>query len=84
MKPLDTAMFWIEYVIRHQGATHMVSALTRQSFFVSNGFDVYLLVLVMGAGFYKLASSFLAIVCGNLKEKYKKEKEEKMKKLKKN
>lgn len=76
-KPLDTAMYWIEYVIRHKGATHMISPLVGQSFLVSNGFDVYLLVLVMGAGFYKLSMSFLSIVLGNMKEKYANDKKKK-------
>lgn len=78
-KPLETAMFWIEYVIRHRGATHMISPLVKQNFFISNGFDVYLLVLVMSAGFYKLAMSFLSIVFGNIKEKYAKPVEKKKK-----
>lgn len=71
-KPLETAMFWVEYVIRHRGADHIISPLVKQSFLVSNGFDVYMLVLVMSLGFYKLSVSFLSIVCGNIKEKYKK------------
>lgn len=71
-KPLDTAIYWIEYVIRHKGATHMISPLVKQSFFVSNGFDVYLLVLVMSVGFYMLSKSFLSIVFGNIKDKYAK------------
>lgn len=73
-------MFWVEYVIRHRGAGHMISPLVKQSFLVSNGFDVYALVLVMALGFYKLSVSFLSIVCHNMKEKYAKPGDEKKKK----
>lgn len=58
----------------------MISPLVKQSFLVSNGFDVYMLVLVMGVGFYMLAVSFLKIFCSNMKEKYIKQ--DKTKKIK--
>lgn len=69
-KALDTATYWIEYVIRHRGAAHLQSPLVKQNAFIRNSFDVYLLVLCMGVFFYKLAVSFLSIVCKNMKEKY--------------
>lgn len=81
-KPIETAMFWVEYVIRHHGALHMISPLVNQTFFVSNGFDVYLLVIAMSIFFYKLAKSFLSIVCKNMKDKYGNQEEEAKKKKK--
>ncbi|XP_042352149.1 UDP-glucuronosyltransferase 2A1-like [Plectropomus leopardus] len=40
MKPLDLAMFWIEYVIRHRGARHLQAQSNKMSWFVYNSVDV--------------------------------------------
>lgn len=40
MKPLDQAMFWIEYVIRHKGARHLQTQSYKMSWFVYNSVDV--------------------------------------------
>lgn len=40
MKPLDQAVFWIEYVIRHKGAPHLQTQSTKMSWLVYNCIDV--------------------------------------------
>lgn len=40
MKPLDKAVFWIEYVVRHKGARHLQTQSHKMSWFVYNCVDV--------------------------------------------
>ncbi len=44
-KPMDRAIYWIEYVIRHQGAPHLRNA-SRELFLLQRGLvDVFLVIL---------------------------------------
>lgn len=45
--PLETAVYWIEYVARHKGAPHMRSAGQDLSWIALYNFDVYAFVLVL-------------------------------------
>lgn len=45
MKPLDQAVFWIEYVIRHKGAPHLRTQSSKMSWFVYHSVDVILTLL---------------------------------------
>ncbi|XP_028043012.1 UDP-glucuronosyltransferase 2B19-like [Bombyx mandarina] len=45
IKALDAAMYWIEYVIRHQGAHFMKNPALKLNWFAYNMFDVYLFIL---------------------------------------
>ncbi|XP_044213785.1 UDP-glucuronosyltransferase 2C1-like isoform X1 [Thunnus albacares] len=47
MKPLDQAVFWIEYVIRHKGARHLQSQSNKMSWFVYNSADVIAALLTI-------------------------------------
>uniref|UniRef100_A0A8D3AG55 UDP glucuronosyltransferase 5 family, polypeptide A2 n=2 Tax=Scophthalmus maximus TaxID=52904 RepID=A0A8D3AG55_SCOMX len=47
MKPLDRAVFWIEYVIRHKGARHLQSPSYKMSWFVYNSVDVIAALLTV-------------------------------------
>ncbi|XP_060933357.1 UDP-glucuronosyltransferase 2C1-like [Limanda limanda] len=40
MKPLDRAVFWIEFVMRHKGAPHLQTQANKMSWFVYNSVDV--------------------------------------------
>lgn len=40
MKPLDKAVFWIEYVMRHKGARHLQTHANKMSWFVYHSLDV--------------------------------------------
>lgn len=49
MKPLDQAVFWIEYVIRHKGTRHLQTQSYKMSWFVYKSLDViaFLLTVVL-------------------------------------
>lgn len=48
--PLDTAVWWVEYVLRHQGARHMQSAALFLNWFQRNSYDVIAVLLAIGIG----------------------------------
>jgi glucuronosyltransferase len=45
--PLDRAVYWIEYVIRHDGAPHLRTASHKLSFIQRNLFDVLMFVFTL-------------------------------------
>ncbi|RVE44553.1 hypothetical protein evm_010799 [Chilo suppressalis] len=47
MTPLDTAMYWIEYVIRHNGADFIKNPAIQLSWVAYNMLDVYAFLLVV-------------------------------------
>lgn len=47
MKPLDKAVFWIEYVIRHKGAHHLKTQSYKMSWFVYHSIDVIAALLLV-------------------------------------
>ncbi|KAF5289141.1 hypothetical protein FQR65_LT02031 [Abscondita terminalis] len=47
MKPLDNAIFWIEYVIRHRGAPHLKSAALNLSWYQYHLLDVMLVFFLI-------------------------------------
>ncbi|XP_033181153.1 UDP-glucuronosyltransferase 2C1-like [Mastacembelus armatus] len=47
MKPLDQAVFWIEYVIRHKGARHLKAHSIKMSWFVYHSLDVMAALLAV-------------------------------------
>ncbi|GBP64736.1 UDP-glucuronosyltransferase 2B31 [Eumeta japonica] len=51
MSALDTAVFWIEYVIRHKGADFMKNPALKLNWFAFQMLDVYVFVLVVVAIF---------------------------------
>lgn len=46
MKPLERAMWWIEYVIRNPKANHLKSPAVNLNFFVANSLDVFAFFLL--------------------------------------
>ncbi|XP_068587124.1 UDP glucuronosyltransferase 5 family, polypeptide C1 [Cebidichthys violaceus] len=47
MKPLDTALFWIEFVMRHKGAAHLRTESYRMPWYSYHSVDVMLLLLTI-------------------------------------
>lgn len=47
MKPLDKAVFWIEYVMRHKGAPHLQTQSYKMSWFVYHSVDVITALLTI-------------------------------------
>ncbi|XP_074036451.1 UDP-glucosyltransferase 2 isoform X2 [Leptinotarsa decemlineata] len=48
MKPIDEAVFWVEYVIRHEGAPHLKSAALHLSWYQKYLIDVILFLSFFG------------------------------------
>jgi len=59
MKPLDKAVYWIEYVIRHDGAHHLKTAGNKLNWFQFMSIDVVFVLII--SLFLFLIISFYAI-----------------------
>lgn len=59
MPPLDTAIYWIEYVLKHKGATHLRLAGLDLHWFQYYLLDVYLAILI---AFYTLYIALAKLV----------------------
>ncbi|KAK9542472.1 hypothetical protein VZT92_000332 [Zoarces viviparus] len=59
MKPLDTALFWIEFVMRHKGAAHLRTESYRMPWYSYHSVDVVL--FLAGAGLLVLLAIFIFI-----------------------
>uniref|UniRef100_A0A4Y0BFN0 UDP-glucuronosyltransferase n=1 Tax=Anopheles funestus TaxID=62324 RepID=A0A4Y0BFN0_ANOFN len=44
LAPMDTAKFWVEYVLRHDGAKHLISSAQDLNIIQYNNLDVYLFI----------------------------------------
>lgn len=53
--PLDTAVYWVEYVLRHNGAKHMQSQAVHLNWFQYHSLDV---IAVMLLGLYEVWKIF--------------------------
>ncbi|KAL6113386.1 uncharacterized protein ACO6RY_11682 [Pungitius sinensis] len=53
MKPLDTALFWIEFVMRHKGAAHLRTESYRMPWYSYHSVDVIIF----------LGGAVLIIIC---------------------
>lgn len=47
MTPMETAVYWVEYIARHKGAPHMRSAGQDLSWFALYNLDIYAFVLML-------------------------------------
>ncbi|XP_037646388.1 UDP-glucuronosyltransferase 2A1-like [Sebastes umbrosus] len=61
MKPLDTALFWIDFVIRHKGAAHLKAKAYRLPWYTYHSVDVFL--FLAGAVLLMLLTIFISIRC---------------------
>ncbi|XP_036950301.1 UDP-glucuronosyltransferase 2C1-like [Acanthopagrus latus] len=61
MKPMDTALFWIEFVMRHKGAAHLRTESYRLPWYSYHSVDVVL--FLAGAVLLVLCTIFLLIRC---------------------
>lgn len=67
--PLDEAIFWIEYVIRHKGAKFMKSPLLNLNFYESYMLDVILVVIVSAMTPIFIIKKIISYSCENKKTK---------------
>ncbi|XP_056267963.1 UDP-glucuronosyltransferase 2C1-like [Pseudoliparis swirei] len=61
MKPLDAALFWIEFVMRHKGAAHLRTEAYMMPWYSYHSVDVAL--FLAAAGLLVLLTVFLVIRC---------------------
>jgi len=61
IKPLDKAVYWIEYVIRHNGAHHLKTAGNKLNWFQFLSIDVILVLIITIFLFFIF--SFYVIKC---------------------
>ena len=62
-QPLDRAVYWIEYVIRHKGAPHLRRASRKLNFFQKDHVDVHLLIfLTISLIFYIISTKIIDLV----------------------
>ncbi|KAI7793325.1 UDP glucuronosyltransferase 5 family, polypeptide D1 [Triplophysa rosa] len=75
MRPLDTAIFWIEHVMRHKGAKHLRSEFYNMSWYSYHSVDVFLVLLGVFAVFVFTTVAIIRYVCCRIccKRKLKKE-----------
>lgn len=65
-KPMDTAVYWVEYVIRHKGATHLRVAGIRMPWYKYFMVDVIgALILGVFIGLYSIKLVFRKMFCKN-------------------
>ncbi|XP_055912486.1 UDP-glucosyltransferase 2-like [Eupeodes corollae] len=46
-KPLDTALWWIEYFLRNPNAEHLTPSSRDISYFAANSFDIFIIFLII-------------------------------------
>lgn len=72
LTPVETAKFWVEYVIRHKGAPHIKSVVPEMSVIEFYNIDAY--AVLFGGFFFVLFVFFtilrklMSIVCGSKKK----------------
>uniref|UniRef100_A0A146LHB3 UDP-glucuronosyltransferase n=1 Tax=Lygus hesperus TaxID=30085 RepID=A0A146LHB3_LYGHE len=75
MSPMDTAIYWTEYVLRHEGAPHLRSPARYLSWVEYHNVDVIAaLLLIVSSVFYfslKIAKSFIKCLLSARKSKEK-------------
>jgi glucuronosyltransferase len=64
--PLDTAMYWVEYVMRHKGAHHLRSAARKLNFLQYHSLDVIATLLSISVLLLGISASVLIFVVRKL------------------
>lgn len=61
--PLDNAMFWIEFVMRHRGAAHLRTESYKMPLYVYYSVDVIAFLLFVASGIIVLTFAVIRYVC---------------------
>ncbi|CAN9506754.1 unnamed protein product [Ophioblennius macclurei] len=61
VKPLDNAIFWIEFVMRHKGAAHLRTESYKMPWYAYHSVDV--VIFLLGIGLLVLATFFAILRC---------------------
>lgn len=68
MSPLDTAIYWIEYVIRYNGAPHLRSAATELAWYQYYMLDIALILLSTLLLIFYIIKTFVKLVIAPAKK----------------
>ncbi|XP_070695287.1 UDP-glucuronosyltransferase 2B20-like [Pempheris klunzingeri] len=66
IKPIDSAIFWVEYVMRHKGAAHLRSESYKMPWYVYHSLDVLAVFVAFGLLIIALVWVFCRCVIGRL------------------
>ncbi|KAG9341912.1 hypothetical protein JZ751_018229 [Albula glossodonta] len=59
MKPLDRAVFWIEFVMRHKGAAHLRTESYKMPWYAYHSVDVVVVLLSIAADIWLMRNDFV-------------------------
>lgn len=71
MAPIDRAVFWVEYVIRHKGAAHLRTDSYKLPWYMYHSLDVGLLLLTVVTVLLLATFAFIRFFCCKSKRKTK-------------
>lgn len=71
MAPMEEAVFWVEYVIRHKGAVHLRTGSYRLPWYSYHSLDVLLLLLTVVSVLLLATSAIIRFLCCRTKRKTK-------------
>lgn len=71
MTPMDQAVFWVEYVIRHKGATHLRTDSYKLPWYSYHSLDVVLLLLTVVTVLLLATYATIRFLCCRSKRKTK-------------
>lgn len=71
MAPMEEAVFWVEYVIRHKGAVHLRTGSYRLPWYSYHSLDVLLLLLTVVSVLLLATSAIIRFLCCRTKTKTK-------------
>lgn len=66
MNARDSAVYWVEYVIRHRGAPHLQYPGVHLNFWQSNSLDVVAFLLVSFYAVYKVFLIIFKLICSKI------------------
>lgn len=61
MKPMDRAIYWVEYVLRHKGASHLTSSCVPLSFtqyFLIDVYCIFISVIIVSIFLFKKVTKY--------------------------
>lgn len=68
MSPQDTAVYWIEYIIRHHGAPHLQYPGIHLNFFQRNSLDVIAFLLASLWIIFKISKIVIKLILKKIKK----------------
>lgn len=71
MAPMDLAVFWVEYVIRHKGAAHLRTDSYKLPWYSYHSLDIVLLLLTVVTALLLATYSIIRFLCCRSKRKTK-------------